>query len=67
MKSLHGRKPIRITRVPCIEEEHHEIRSGLFGRKFIGAFANRIACHTTDQRGIYDDDAVTIPRSETQH
>jgi len=62
MKSLHGRKPIRITQVPCIEEEHHEIRSGVFERKSIGSFANCIACHTTAQRGIYDDDAVIIPR-----
>ena len=62
MKSLDGQTPLRITQVPCIQEEHHEIPSSVFEAKAIGSFSNCIACHATAERGIYDDDAVAIPK-----
>lgn len=60
MKSIGSQAPLRITQVPYIQREHHEIKSSVFERESIGSFSNCAACHTTAEKGIYDDDAVTI-------
>ncbi len=60
MKSIGSQTPLRITQVPYIQREHHEIQSSVFERESIGSFSNCAACHTTAEKGIYDDDAVTI-------
>jgi mono/diheme cytochrome c family protein len=62
MESLDGGTPIRITQVPCIQKEHHEIPSNVFERKSIGSFSNCAACHKNAEKGIYDDDDVNIPK-----
>jgi len=62
MKSIGSQTPVRITQVPYIQRKHHEIRPGVFERESIGSFSNCVACHTTAEKGIYDDDIVTIPR-----
>lgn len=62
MKSLGGEVPIRITDVPYIRDEHHEISSDVFGRKSIGSLSNCSACHRTAENGVYDDDFVEIPK-----
>lgn len=62
LKSLDGRTPIRITQVPCIQKEHHEIGSNVFERNSIGSFSNCTACHMNAEKGIYDDDDVNIPK-----
>ena len=62
MKNIGNQPPLRITQVPYIQREHHEIPPGVFERPSIGSFSNCIACHTTAEKGIYDDDSVTIPK-----
>ena len=62
MKSIGRKMPLRITQVPYIQREHHEISSSVFGRVSIGSFSNCTACHKTAEKGIYDDDLVTIPK-----
>lgn len=62
MRSLGNRVPMRITDIPCIRKAHHELKPEIFERKSIGSFSNCIACHTTAEKGIYDDDYVRIPQ-----
>lgn len=61
MRSLGKQVPSRITEIPYIREKHHEISAQVFKRESIGSLSNCIACHTTAERGIYDDDNVRIP------
>jgi hypothetical protein len=53
---------MRITDIPCIRREHHELDPAIFKRKSIGSMANCEACHITADKGIYDDDDVKIPK-----
>jgi Dihaem cytochrome c len=62
MKSLGVGVPIRITDVPYIRDQHHEISSDVFSRKSIGSLSNCSACHRTAENGVYDDDFVEIPK-----
>ncbi len=62
IKSIRGQTPLRITEIPYIQREHHEINAGVFARASIGSFSNCIACHETAENGVYDDDFVIIPR-----
>jgi hypothetical protein len=62
MKSIGGGVPTRITDVPYIRENHHEISSDVLSRKSIGSLSNCSACHTTAENGVYDDDFVDIPK-----
>ena len=62
MKSLGKRTPLRITEVPYIRREHHEIQQNVITRESIGSLSNCAACHIGAEKGIYDDDNVTIPR-----
>lgn len=62
MKSLVGDVPIRITDVPYIREQHHEISSDVLSRKSIGSLSNCSACHKTAENDVYDDDFVEIPK-----
>ena len=62
MKSIRGQTPLRITEIPYIQREHHEIDAGVFFRESIGSFSNCKACHKTADKGIYDDDFVNIYR-----
>lgn len=61
MRSLGGHVPIRITDIPYIRKKHHELDPAIFKRKSIGSLSNCIACHTTAEKGIYEDDDVRIP------
>jgi hypothetical protein len=61
MRSLGNQVPMRITDIPCIRREHHELDPELFKRKSIGSLANCTACHINADKGIYDDDDVKIP------
>ncbi|MCG6880933.1 MAG: diheme cytochrome c [Deltaproteobacteria bacterium] len=61
MKSIGSQTPLRITEIPYIRREHHEMDAKVFARESIGSFSNCTACHKTAEKGIYDDDAVTIP------
>ena len=61
MRSLGNHSPMRITDIPYIRREHHELDPAIFKRKSIGSLANCAACHITADKGIYDDDNVKIP------
>lgn len=62
MRSLGKQVPLRITDIPYIREKHHEISPSVLKRESIGSLSNCIACHTTAERGIYEDDNVNIPK-----
>lgn len=62
MRSLGSRAPLRITEIPYIHEKHHEVSPGVLKRKSIGSLSNCSACHTTAEKGIYEDDNVVIPK-----
>lgn len=62
IKSLKDKIPMRITEIPYILHEHHEISPNVFDRESIGSLSNCVACHTTAEDGIYDDDNVRIPK-----
>ena len=61
MKCLGNQVPMRITDIPYIRREHHELDPAIFKRKSIGSMANCEACHIAAEKGIYDDDDVEIP------
>jgi mono/diheme cytochrome c family protein len=56
-----GAAPLRVTELPEMRKEHHEIRSEVFARAAVGGRANCPACHPGAASGIYDDDSVRIP------
>lgn len=62
MKCLRGQTPSRITEIPYIRREHHDIPTAVFSLKAVGSFSNCSACHKTADQGIYDDDNVAIPK-----
>jgi hypothetical protein len=62
MRGLKNNSPLRITEVPCIKKEHHDIGPDIFARKAVGSFSNCSACHTTAEDGNFDDDNVKIPQ-----
>lgn len=62
MKCLGSETPMRITQIPYIQKKHHEISPDVLKREAIGSLSNCSACHTTAEKGIYDDDDVVIPR-----
>lgn len=61
MRCLEGQTPLRITDIPYIRKEHHEIGRNVVNRPSVGSLSNCIACHRSADRGIYDDDRVSIP------
>jgi Dihaem cytochrome c len=63
MSSLDGQTPLRITEVPYIRDKHRgdDIPADAFQRKSVGSRSNCIACHTTAEKGIYEEDYVKIP------
>ena len=62
VRSLGNHVPMRITDTPYIREKHHELNPEVFKRESVGSLSNCIACHTTAEEGIYDDEDVKIPR-----
>ena len=62
MRSLGNQTPLRITEIPYILKKHREIQPNVFKRESIHSLSNCSACHTTAEKGIYDDDNVAIPR-----
>ena len=62
MRSLGKQVPMRITDTPYIREKHHEIKPEVIKRESVGSLSNCIACHTTAEEGIYEDDNVKIPK-----
>ena len=61
MNCVGGMTPLRITDIPCIRKEHHEITPQTVQRKSVGSLSNCVGCHRTAESGVYDDDNVSIP------
>ena len=61
LNSLDGRTPSRITDIPYIRKEHHELSAQVVKRPSVGSWSNCIACHRTAENGVYDDDSASIP------
>ena len=61
MRCLDGQTPLRITDIPYIRKEHHEIGQSVVDRPSVASLSNCIACHRSADRGVYDDDQVSIP------
>lgn len=63
MRSLvKNDSPIRISETPYIKHEHDEIPDKMIKRnQEVKSLANCNACHTTAEKGIYDEDNVKIP------
>lgn len=61
MRCLEGLAPVRITDIPYIRKEHHEIKPQTVKRQSVGSLSNCVACHLTAANGVYDDDDVSIP------
>ena len=62
MKSIGNQTPQRITEIPYIQKKHREVSQNVIKRESIGSLSNCSACHTTAEKGIYDDDYVKIPK-----
>jgi len=62
MRCLGNETPLRITEIPYIQKKHYEISPKILERESIGSLSNCIACHKTAEKGIYDDDHVSIPK-----
>ena len=62
MASLSGETPLRITEVPYIRRKHHEIPARLIKpNDKVKSLSYCDACHQQADKGIYDDDTVSIP------
>ncbi|MDY6823012.1 MAG: diheme cytochrome c [Thermodesulfobacteriota bacterium] len=62
MRSLGNNTPMRVTEVPYIRKEHHEINQKIFNRESIRSFSNCSACHVTAEKGIFDDNYINIQK-----
>lgn len=62
IRSLNGQTPLRITDIPYIRREHHELPPQLIKQASVGTLGNCIACHQNAENGDYDDDRVSVPR-----
>ena len=62
LRSLGGEVPLRISEVPYIRHEHHELQPSVFSRPAIGSLANCSACHSEAEQGVFDEDGVRIPK-----
>jgi hypothetical protein len=61
MRCLGKQVPGAITDIPYIRKKHRKISANVLKRKSIGSLSNCSACHTTAEKGIYEDDDVKIP------
>jgi len=62
MASLNGATPLRITEVPYIHRKHHEIPARLIKpNDKVRSLSYCDACHQQADKGVYDDDTVSIP------
>ncbi|MDH5426106.1 MAG: diheme cytochrome c [Gammaproteobacteria bacterium] len=63
MRSLNtGDAPLRISELPYIKREHHELPDKMikFNPK-VNSLANCIACHTDAEKGLFNEHQVNIP------
>ena len=60
--SLKGQTPQRITDIPYIQLKHQGIPPIMIKESPVKSLSNCNACHLTAEKGVFDDDEVTIPR-----
>jgi len=61
IKAAADSTPLRITETRYFRQKHHELNSSIFARRSIGSPSNCLACHTTAEQGVYEEDSVKIP------
>lgn len=62
-KADSGEKPVlRITETGWFKHEHDEISAATWKRASIKSASNCMACHTSADKGNFDEDSVRIPR-----
>ncbi len=54
--------PLRITETRWFVHKHDEVSRTTWSRKSIGSAANCAACHRQAEQGMFDEDAVRIPK-----
>lgn len=62
IRSLAGKTPKRITDIPYIQLKHQGIPPVMIKESSVKSLSNCNACHLTAEKGVFDDDEVTIPR-----
>lgn len=61
-RSVGNTAPLRITEVPYIRQDHRELPDRLVkGNPKVGSLSNCQACHTTAEKGIYEEHGINIP------
>ena len=56
--------PLRITDTAYFKRKHREVRAEVFKQKSVGSRSNCGACHTSAEKGDYDEHKVRIPKAE---
>jgi cytochrome c553 len=54
--------PVRITETRWFVRKHDEVPRTTWSRKSVASAANCAACHRQAERGMFDEDAVRIPK-----
>ena len=54
--------PLRFSDSKYFKRKHDEISASTYKRKSIGSAANCLACHSTAEKGYYDEHGVRIPK-----
>ena len=54
--------PVRITETRWFVRKHDEVPRTTWSRKSVGSAANCAACHRQAEKGVFDEDAVRIPK-----
>ena len=62
LRSAGGTTPLRITALAFWRREHDELSPEVFRRETVRSAANCTACHRGAEQGMFDEDAVRIPR-----
>ena len=62
VKSITTGVPLRVTDVPYIRKEHHEVPIRMIkANDKVKSLANCDACHTEARKGIYSENSISIP------
>lgn len=59
---LAADQPLRITAAPYWVAKHEEVPDAVFQRKSVGNKVNCTACHRDAGTGLFDDDAINVPK-----
>jgi len=63
MRSMGAKEaPMRITETRWFVRKHDEVSRAVWSRKSVGSAANCAACHQQAEKGVFNEDAVRIPK-----